>query len=793
LLQFGLPGAAQSPQNASATKQIDAAIAEGQTLRARGDFTLAIDRFTRAAESAQRIGDLDRQAIALRESSACQLSMFHYREAIELGEASRTLAVRAKDDTSAGAAAILLCSIYRGLGDLALAEREADYAITKLENSPRKDFLALAFLSRGTLEHLEGKKARALGSVSEAIAVAHNGNIPATEGYAWDFSGLILLQQARTEDAEQALKKAVAIQTKINDTGNLAVTHEHLAELELQKKNYSRALDFIDQAFASNSPAFKINAQYYPVRVRAQILLGLGRTHDALLEFRRAVDLATEWRSGALPGDVTSTWTVAQLHDVYENYAELAATLALKNHDSALGRDALEALAENRAASLREQLALSLGRSMSLPPRYFELIAALQKEQARVTLGERSAEQEAKLREIRLQLSDLENKIGLEELDNSVRQEKNPHKNSLRSIQSRLGRSEVLLSFCLGRDKSFVWVVTGDELNLYELPEESAIADRAQAFANAARANQDTSGPGLALSRSLFGHLRPEVWRKRDWLLILDGVLLDAIPFSALPNPVAPSMTLTAERAIRRLPSELLLLQPGGAAPAPVFIGVADPIYNLADSRRATSVVKAKQPITTVNLARLVGSDNEVKAAAKLSGMPDAELLTGANASGDALRQAAGKRPEILHFAVHVVSPPARPQEAALALSLTNDGMPELLTSEVIASYRVPGSLVVMSGCASAQGKGVPGAGLIGLSRAWLLAGAVAVVVSAWPTPDDSGQFFSAFYTHLQKHSGPMAKRASAALEEAQLDMQHSSGYRSSPSFWAAYSIIAKE
>ena len=119
--------------------------------------------------------------------------------------------------------------------------------------------------------------------------------------------------------------------------------------------------------------------------------------------------------------------------------------------------------------------------------------------------------------------------------------------------------------------------------------------------------------------------------------------------------------------------------------------------------------------------------------------------------------------------------------------------MPELLTAESVATYRAPGSLVVLSGCASQQGEVVPGAGLVGLSQAWLLAGASAVVVSAWPTPDDSGQFFSTFYSHFQKVSGPIAKRAAIALQQTQSDMRSNRGYRSDASFWAAYSIISKE
>jgi CHAT domain-containing protein len=82
----------------------------------------------------------------------------------------------------------------------------------------------------------------------------------------------------------------------------------------------------------------------------------------------------------------------------------------------------------------------------------------------------------------------------------------------------------------------------------------------------------------------------------------------------------------------------------------------------------------------------------------------------------------------------------------------------------------------------------------VGLSRAWLLAGAAAVVVSSWPTPDDSGRFFSSFYSHFDRiQSGDIAQRSALALRQTQLDMLNGSGYQTSPSFWGAFAVISKE
>jgi CHAT domain-containing protein len=67
-------------------------------------------------------------------------------------------------------------------------------------------------------------------------------------------------------------------------------------------------------------------------------------------------------------------------------------------------------------------------------------------------------------------------------------------------------------------------------------------------------------------------------------------------------------------------------------------------------------------------------------------------------------------------------------------------------------------------------------------------------VVSNWPTPDDSGKFFSSFYGHFNAiHSGNTAQRASLALSRTQEDMQAGKGYQANPSFWGAFAVISKE
>lgn len=793
LLQAGRLAAEPLQSPAPALASARARIVEGHRQEESGRFAQALTTFDLAAKIAQKAGDTELAAWAQVSEAACHVRLFQYRQAAKTAQKARTTALAAHANGPAGSASIDLATIYSQLGDFPLAETEANRAIQLLKGTDRKVSFARALLVKADiLGRAQGAGLKAEALYQQAISAAEGDE--QLQAMIWDDLGISLLDDGKAPAAETALHKAQTLCLKIHNADYLPIVQEHLAELNLAQKNYSAALRFIDRAFASPSPEFKINPQYYPLHVRGEILLGLGRTSAALADFRRAVAAADLWREGAMPGDATATQTVVLLNATYQDFAELAASIAFQNHAPALSREAFDALARNRAASLREQLLANFSRAGTLSPKYFELLGALQSAQARVLLPNASQEDRAKLNQLRVDLDRFENEMDLKTLNFSSTPENNSYKNSLRHIQPKLSNAEALLSFCLGKPHSFLWAVTGDRVNLYELPPSDALDYKIRAFSDAIQKGKGAAGLGRSLSGELFGPLGPAFREKNEWLIVPDGALLDGFPFAALPSPGSDA-PIARLHTLRLLPSELLLIARHAPPPANYFVGVADPIYNLADPRWHETPAASSGAVSFA-LARLVGSGREIRSSAKLSGVPNVDLLMGAQASGEQLRRALIRTPKILHFAVHVVSPRGHPEEAALALSLTRNRIPELLTPEIVASYRVPGTLVVMSGCASEQGEVLPSAGLIGLARAWLLAGASGVIVSAWPTPDDSGRFFSSFYAHLQAEnpaSGTLVQRAAAALAQAQMQMKSASGYRSAPSFWAAYSLISKE
>jgi CHAT domain-containing protein len=160
-----------------------------------------------------------------------------------------------------------------------------------------------------------------------------------------------------------------------------------------------------------------------------------------------------------------------------------------------------------------------------------------------------------------------------------------------------------------------------------------------------------------------------------------------------------------------------------------------------------------------------------------------AVLMQGAEARRDKFLRLAADRPSVIHLATHVLTPNGYRGQAFIAFGLDPAGEAEYLSTSDVAMLRVPGALVIMTGCQSGGGEIRAGAGLLGLTRAWQIAGAKAVVATAWPVRDSKGEIFKSFYRYLRE--APPAD----ALRRSQLEMIRSGTWRAAPGYWASYQI----
>jgi CHAT domain-containing protein len=145
----------------------------------------------------------------------------------------------------------------------------------------------------------------------------------------------------------------------------------------------------------------------------------------------------------------------------------------------------------------------------------------------------------------------------------------------------------------------------------------------------------------------------------------------------------------------------------------------------------------------------------------------------------------------ILHLAAHTVYDPLRPLFTYIALAAdTGAATSEERADGKLHVYEVydldlrAASLVVLSGCSTALGPRDDGDDVVGLTRAFLYAGAPSVVSTLWAVDDAaSSVVMEKFYRRLRQGDS-----TSNALRQAQLDVLAGAAWKE-PYFWAAFTL----
>jgi CHAT domain-containing protein len=174
---------------------------------------------------------------------------------------------------------------------------------------------------------------------------------------------------------------------------------------------------------------------------------------------------------------------------------------------------------------------------------------------------------------------------------------------------------------------------------------------------------------------------------------------------------------------------------------------------------------------------------------AKASGA-QGDLWLDLSANEDDLKTREIQSYRVLHVATHGVLDAMRPQFSGLVLSLVGNKSDDdsfLRTGEVF-NLRLGAPLVMLSACETGLGKVKRGEGVIGLSRAFMYAGATTVGVTLWSVADrPTAELMTDYYQRLL---GPNPS-PSDAMREAQLAMISGKKY-SAPFYWAPFVLVGE-
>lgn len=752
---------------------------EGLRLHREGYALKAAELFRQGAEAALKTGD-QRRAVLFQNARAGALhSIYRHTEAIAGYEAARELARAIGFHEAAAVASSNLSAVYSDLGEAERASAELARALKELPAA--SPYLGALLAQSARLALRQGRYADAESSIREGLRFFDRLNDWSLRANLMEDLGDLRLIQGRLDDAESALVEAYRI-WRLHSPRGLEVCFYRLARLRMAQGRDGEAIRLLNLSLEARRTSHAGSSTWAALH---RLGLAHARTGDAagaLDYFERAMEAAREWRAGILPTLQANLAADVNIGEIAAEYSDLAASMARAGGGADLAWRAFLAVENSRATSLR----LVAARALLDEPEYAELLARHRNGLPEAGKALLAMERRALpvLRHSRISRSGL---VGL------------------------VKPSEALFSFKLGPARSWLWVFAGSSLTVAELPPREQLRRQIDGLRAAIEANShDFHAQSASLYRTLFGPAPEAALRAGRWLLSLDEELF-ALPFAALGYESGGRFRwLVEDRSVSVIPAAALLQDRKGARMFDRLAAFGDPVYNTADSRFRAARRPGGPSLLNASLSvpRLVGSGEEVRRVAAVwrrrGGV--AEMYFGGEVTPESVRAAASRGAGIIHLAGHVLSEPGtrpayalasassggaalRPdEELALRLSLDEQGRPTALRPRDISSMRAPSSLIVLSGCSSGRGVVQSAAGLMGLSRAWLAAGASGVIGSLWPVSDDSGEFFEAFYEQLGAGASPPR-----ALREAQLSMIRTGSWRSQPRHWAAWFLISSE
>lgn len=291
---------------------------------------------------------------------------------------------------------------------------------------------------------------------------------------------------------------------------------------------------------------------------------------------------------------------------------------------------------------------------------------------------------------------------------------------------------------------------------------------------------------------------------------------LGLLPVSAPSVGKAPAQVLAgtswlADRyALTTLPA-VASLRNGARSKRPAaqrwsFVGYGDPTVSDAVIRaQAAGGPKSASSIFTP----LPGTANELRAMARALGAPQSAVRLGGKATEGAIKTApdlgaAGVIAIATHGLLsHEIAGLAEP---GLVLSPPGRATPQddgVLTATEAAALELTADWVILSACNTAGADGTPGAdNLSGLARAFLYAGARALLVSHWRVFDDATAALTVQTMAIQKANPRLSK--AQALQKAmrtvrtgrRIDGSALPGWRPDwghPAYWAPFVVIAAD
>jgi CHAT domain-containing protein/tetratricopeptide (TPR) repeat protein len=810
-------------------------VALGNVAGMQGDTPLSLEHYTTGLRLAAAVGD--NQVLWIAAKNLGDVYVDRGESAAALASYDRALATARQlgDQTATANALNAMGAVYLGQADYARAHRSFEQA---LRLNPDDRIVAYALNNLGIVLSLQGEDrlaldyysrslavlTRHLGDRSEACRVLVNIGLTyqgrsdykrASESFfralalaeqagsappipaLWRSIGALREAQGRPTAARVAFLRSLAVAQQVDNKSDRAQALLGLARLDLASGRFAAATELADQAAVIAAECRERELFWQARTMTARALLRQGRQPAARAALDEAILTIEEVRIQAAGGELGRKSFLDSRLQPYRMMVELLARRgdaggALDYAERAKART-LSDLVGSRAAGA------SAGEHTVQEDRLRERLAALNREAfiAGHTGGkpERLPDLSRRLHRARLDLEAFRNESVSSPPRLPVLAPGSTAWTAVSAADLASSMRTAFLEYVVTDRRTYLLTLvprSGDAAPA--VPRVYGIAISRQDLATSvdlllrrlAERDLDAGSAARRLYELLLGPVRGELQSVTRLCIVPDGPLWN-LPFQALEP--APGKSLLDRVALSYSPSLSLLAElrrrASGGPPRRLDRPDPGPLLAMGDPALRPSTADIPESARGLLLAPLPEAAQEVQEIARLYG-PRSRVYT-REAASEQLAKAQAGRFRVLHFATHSVLDDANPMYSYLVLSQAHPDPQEdgLLEAWEIVSLHLDADLVVLSACQTARGGLSQGEGVVGLSWAFLAAGARAIVASQWPVD-------SAATRHLmiELHRGLISGLPRAeALRRAGLATRAVEKYRH-PYYWSGFVLL---
>lgn len=630
----------------------------------------------------------------------------------------------------------------------------------------------------------------------------------------------VLIHQSRFEEAVYALDKVIPTLSEVRDASQLARALNNLGWCYFRLGEYDKALQAFQKAEAINARIGDASERQACIGNMADVYYARGDLASAKRQYQRALELASArgdrfyastWMSNlAVISIELKDWDQAEKHNrkaleieraipdlvgelrSLTNSARISHGRGQNDEAERIFQQVIHSETVDPAPALDAEAGLAqlyadIDRPEKADQEYHHALALVDQGRSRLVNDEYKLSYLASLigfyqDYVDFLMSRGRTEQALELVEASRARILNERAGLMHAAQSsdaaryrQLARSSgsVFLSYWTAPKRSYVWLVTANQIEAYTLPPESRIRNLVEKYRSLIENLQnplDIDDPTASeLSETLLGPVRDEIPAGARVSVVPDGSL-NALNFETLVTPGAKPHYWIEDATISVAPS-LNLLSAGDAQHPEekrlLLIGNPEP----ADE----------------HFPRLLYANQEMTDIRRHFPPSLVSAVEGRNAVPSAYTTSSLSRFSYLHFTAHATANRESPLDSAIILS-ARDGNYKLTARDVL-KQRLDANLVTISACRSAGARTYAGEGLVGFTWTFFQAGAHNVIAGLWDVSDESTpKIMDRLYAGLAE-----GETIPEALRSAKLALIENNQAFRLPYYWGALQLYCRD